>query len=313
MMTSTRHGVELRCDYGKVLEKVLIRIWRLRIQYPLRDIILHANDVKSCFRQIKHHPDVMGAFSYIIAETLYLSCGLTMGSDFSPASWEGCRRLAEQLATSLFDDKSLVKKHRKHLDELQWSKKLGKANPNEFVPAQACPKYNGVLNNEGKPENTPHNLFVDDDIYAEVFDVERIEQCIAAGIEAIFILLGDSAIDVRQDAISWDKLYEMIIHFINKILGYIINTRKMTIGVPSEYILKVANLMTTTWGKQRRSFIVKEAEMLVGQLAHISNCAPWLKHILSHIYTSIAFALGNNTSFLICTNKSFREQMKIAK
>ncbi|KAL7530560.1 hypothetical protein ACHAXR_003564 [Thalassiosira sp. AJA248-18] len=87
----------------------------------------------------------------------------------------------------------------------------------------------------------------------------------------------------------------------------------MTIGVPPEYILKVANLMTTTWGKQRRSFIVKEAEMLVGQLAHISNCAPWLKHLLSHIYTSIAFALGNNTSFLICTNKSFREQMKIAK
>ncbi|KAL7530561.1 hypothetical protein ACHAXR_003565 [Thalassiosira sp. AJA248-18] len=38
MMTSTRHGVELRCDYGQVLEKVLIRIWRLRIQYPLQDI-----------------------------------------------------------------------------------------------------------------------------------------------------------------------------------------------------------------------------------------------------------------------------------
>ena len=30
----------------------------------------------------------MGAFSYIIADLLYLACGSTMGSDFSPAAWE---------------------------------------------------------------------------------------------------------------------------------------------------------------------------------------------------------------------------------
>ena len=48
MMTSTRDGVELNCAYGCVLNRILIRIWNLRITYPLRDIILHANDVKSC-------------------------------------------------------------------------------------------------------------------------------------------------------------------------------------------------------------------------------------------------------------------------
>jgi len=107
-MTSTHLGVKLDCDYGTVLLRVLIRIWNLRITYPLKDIILHANDVKSCFRQLKHHPDVMAAFSYIIADILYLSCGLMFGADFSPQSWEVCRRIAEQLATSLFDDESLV-------------------------------------------------------------------------------------------------------------------------------------------------------------------------------------------------------------
>ena len=182
--------------------RILIRIWRLRITYPLRDIILHANDVKSCFRQIKHHPDVMGAFSYVIAETLYLSCGLTMGSDFSPAVWEICRCLAEQLATSLFADDSLVSKHRIYLDQLQWSKKLGKIKPNEIIPAQTCSKYKGVLDIQGKPEMTPHHLFVDDDIYAEVFDVKRVERCAAAGIESLFILLGKSAVNVRQDPVS---------------------------------------------------------------------------------------------------------------
>ena len=58
MMTSTKHGVELNCDFGDTLTKLLVRIWNLRITYPYSDIILHANDVKSCFRQLKHHPDV---------------------------------------------------------------------------------------------------------------------------------------------------------------------------------------------------------------------------------------------------------------
>ncbi len=313
MMTSTSDGTELNCDYGRVLTRILIRIWNLRVTYPLRDIIPHANDVKSCFRQIKHHPDVMGAFSYIITKTLYLSCGLTMGSDFSPAVWEICRRLAEQLATSLFNDSSLRTKHRHRLDLLQWSKRLGKGKRDDFVPAQACRIHKGVLEKNGHPVNTPHHLFVDDDIYAEIFDVERIERCVAAGIESIFILLGDSDTSVRQDPIAWDKLYEMIIHYINKVLGFIVNTRKMTIETPSDFIRNVSKLMTTTWGKHRKSFTIKEAETLTGLLGHISNTAPWLKHLMSHLYTSISAALGSNTSYLICTNKSFREQIKKQK
>ena len=48
-MTSTHLGVGLYCDYGTVLLKVLIHIWNLQITYPLKDIILHANAVKSFF------------------------------------------------------------------------------------------------------------------------------------------------------------------------------------------------------------------------------------------------------------------------
>ena len=62
----------------------------------------------------------MGAFSYIVDKVLLLQCGLTFGSEFSPASWEVVRRIIEQLAGTLFDDKTLVAKHRKYLDRLQW-------------------------------------------------------------------------------------------------------------------------------------------------------------------------------------------------
>ena len=62
-MTSTPHGSELRCQFGSVREDILVRAYNLRLSYPDDDIVVHANDVKSCFRQVKHHPDVASAFS----------------------------------------------------------------------------------------------------------------------------------------------------------------------------------------------------------------------------------------------------------
>ena len=72
MMTADADETELACHFGDVMLRLLTRIWNLRITYPSRDIIIHANDVKSCFRQLKHHPDIMGAFSCILGEFLFL-------------------------------------------------------------------------------------------------------------------------------------------------------------------------------------------------------------------------------------------------
>lgn len=51
-MTSTHTGCEMDCAYGDVFHRLLTRIWNLRISYPSRDIVLHCNDVKSCFRYV---------------------------------------------------------------------------------------------------------------------------------------------------------------------------------------------------------------------------------------------------------------------
>ena len=118
MMTSDASETELECQFGRAKLQLLIRVWNLRIMYPYHNIVMHANDAKSCVHQLKHHPDVMGAFSYILGDFLFLQCGLTFGSDFSPANWEVMRRIAEQLAEAFFEDKSLVKKHRKCINKL---------------------------------------------------------------------------------------------------------------------------------------------------------------------------------------------------
>ena len=312
MMTSTKHGVELNCDFGDTLTKLLVRIWNLRITYPYSDIILHANDVKSCFRQLKHHPDVAGAFSYVISNYLYLQCGLSFGSDFSPQNWEICRRIIEQLATKLFDDKSLIHKHKAHLDKLMWGKRLGK--PAIFVQANPCNIHKGVLDANGQPVNTPHFYFVDDGLNGEVYEADRLRilQAIAASIEAIYLVLGESHLLHRQDPISWDKLLEMLINYANIMLGNHINTRKMIVSVSHDY-LSQTNKLLQHWHSGRKSFTIPEIEPLIGKLGHIAQNLPWLRHLMGHLYTSLTAALANSKKYLIHTSKAFRDLLKLIK
>lgn len=83
-MTEDTSEVELQCKFGDVKPRLCGRLYNLRITYPDRDLVVHANAVKSCFQQLKHHLDVMGAFSYIISTTLpavrpHLRLGLQSG------------------------------------------------------------------------------------------------------------------------------------------------------------------------------------------------------------------------------------------
>ena len=116
MMTEDASVNELHCDFGTAKTRLYRKIYNLRITHPTLDIIIHANDVNSCFRQLKHHPDCLGLFSFINDDLLYLQCGLTFGSDFSPASWEVLRRIIEIVAEHLFTDDTLCVKHRKYLN-----------------------------------------------------------------------------------------------------------------------------------------------------------------------------------------------------
>ena len=179
--------------------------------------------------------------------------------------------------------------------------------------AKADPINQGVLDAEGLPVNTPHDLFVDDDVYAEVFLKKRIEQAIAASIEAIFILLGESDLGLRQDTVSFDKLEDTMVNWNNKILGRFINTRSLTVATPPEYVQRTAEIIRVRWHCKRQHFFISDIETLTGQLGHISETAPWLRFLMPHIYASLAHALKASRQRLIRTSKAFRDLLKLIK
>jgi hypothetical protein len=256
---------------------------------------------------------VVGAFSYILADNLFFQVGLTFGADFSPANWEAVRRAQSALAERIFFDISLVMKHRAVLDRIKWCHSLnGKKRP-RFTRAFCEALNQGILDPNGNPAPMPHGIYVDDNIYHDVADKHRFEQAIAASIEVIFMLLGESNMVLCQDPISWDKLHELLIAPVNRILGLILDLRPMTISTLPDFITGTINLLRTTWGPHRRSFKVKEAKELTGKLNHVAFGAPWLKYLLGNIYSSLAAALRLNKSHLIQTSPRFCDTLHEAR
>ncbi len=201
------------------------------------------------------------------------------------------------------------------MDQLKWEPTLGKAT-RAFTPAPAkpCTQRVGVLDSSGTPRPTLQRLFVDDSVYADVYKEDRacIEQTITAGIEAIIILLGYSDLSKQQDPVSFNKMVQTMVSHFNKVLGCVIDTRQLDVGVPLSYITNTIAALRPFHTKQKE-FAVKEFEILTGMLIHISGTTPWLKFMLSHVYAPVAAEVGDNTSHLKHTNKQFRQLLKEAR
>ncbi len=72
LMTSINDSTELNCTFCMAMANFLTHLWNFRITFPNCDIAIHPNNAKSYFRQLKHHPDIMGAFSFVMDTILFL-------------------------------------------------------------------------------------------------------------------------------------------------------------------------------------------------------------------------------------------------
>jgi len=87
----------------------------------------------------------------------------------------------------------------------------------------------------------------------------------------------------------------------------------MTVSILDEFRREVLALLTATWHCCRESFTVKELELLVGKLGCIAQAYRPFYFFMSHLYSSLAFALCENQLFIINTSKRFRALIKKTK
>jgi len=72
----------------------------------------------------------------------------------------------------------------------------------------------------------------------------------------------------------------------------------MTVDITPQYRQQVLDLLPDRWPDTRRIFKVKDIQKLVGKVARLGEGAPWIYKIMSHVYTSLAYALKQNELLL---------------
>jgi hypothetical protein len=106
-----------------------------------------------------------------------------------------------------------------------------------------------------------------------------------------------------------EKWLELIVGPKQIVLGLVVDTNKMTVGITKDYIQKVQTLLNLRDPNQKK-FQVNEMQKLVGKLACLGEGAPWIFKLMSHLYTSLTFALKSNTELLEKSSSGFRDLVK---
>jgi hypothetical protein len=174
-----------------------------------------------------------------------------------------------------------------------------------FVKAAKCKLNQGVLNQDMTLSPPLAEIYVDDIMGAAV-SKEWILKLLAAIIEPIFVVRGWPQTYVWQCPLSLGKWNELIIVPCQIILGLVIDTNEMTVRISDEYLDEVWTLINMKWNQKKRFFRVNEMQKLVGKLAPLGEAAPWIYKLMSHLYTSLAFALGKNEEFPTKSLPGFR-------
>ncbi len=79
----------------------------------------------------------------------------------------------------------------------------------------------------------------------------------------------------------------------------------MTVGITNNYNTKVRNLLAL-WDPSQRFFNVSDMQKPVGKIAGLEEAAPWVFKLMSHLCTSLAFALKSNIELLEEKSQGFR-------
>ncbi len=219
------------------------------MSYPKEIIHLALADITACFCFPRILADVTGAFGYVAEGLYFISTSHVFGSNTLASLWEALWRAIQKMIMVLSTNKDVINKHRELLDLLIWQEA-----PTEIklVQAFSCDINPGIKEEPGIITPLSTNNYVDD-ILAVAADKKYMERLLAAIIKAIFIVCGRPDISVCQCPLSMEKWLELIVDPKQIVLGLVVNTNKMTVGITEDYIQQVRALLNL-WDPNQRTF-----------------------------------------------------------
>jgi hypothetical protein len=147
-----------------------------------------------------------------------------------------------------------------------------------------CSINTGFLNNQGTKVLLPARIYVVNALTIAT-SKESMEQVLASLIKAIFVDMGAPDTSVCQCSLAMDKWEKLQVAPIQTMLGLVIDTNRMTVSAPDDYIQSICLLIDSTWHTHCQRFMMKEAQELTRKLGHLAKGANWVFHLLSEMQT----------------------------
>ncbi len=113
----------------------------------------------------------------------------------------------------------------------------------KLIPAFSCAINYGIIDDAGNRIDLPARICVKDALMLAL-NVDYMKMVLAAMIKAIFVVMGEPVVAVRQCPLATDKWLELVIGPEQTMLGLIINTNRLTIAIPAKYLQEVLDLLT---------------------------------------------------------------------
>jgi hypothetical protein len=96
------------------------------------------------------------------------------------------------------------------------------------------------------------------------------------------MVCGRPDVAIRQCPLSLEKWHELIVGPRQIMLGLVVDTTKMTVGIMPEYLQQVRDLLSN-WDSKKRFFKVGDMQKLVRKQARLGKGAPWIFKLMSHL------------------------------
>jgi hypothetical protein len=236
-VTPTDHKAII--DFGTAKIKLLTNIYNGHVSFPDEVMYFALANITAYFCFLRISAYVAGSFGFLAEAFCFVSTSQVFGSNTSASSWEVLQRAIQQLITVLSQRDNLIKKHKDLLDALCWIKSC---ICSELVQAFPCKIDSGILDLDGNIIRMTANIYVDDILAAAAFQ-DKMLRLLLAIIEAIFLVCGTPDVAACQCPLSLEKWFELVVGPMQIILGLVVDTNKMTVGITDKYIQGVRELL----------------------------------------------------------------------
>ena len=256
--------------YGKAFVRFLCLVWSMRESEPSSDILLHTDDLDAAFRRVIYHPDLAVVFSYIFLEYLIIPVGQVFGSRSAPSYFSLLSDLRAEVASSV----DLTADHTP-------LEPLATAAIIEPLPADWDP-FSDLTPACADPLHPPlsaserlcfaNATFVDDNGVAGYRSSMRT--ALHQSIRSAFLLFGFPADDRRQSCLN-DEKWDPYVSHIMAYLGFLINSRDLTVTWPLEKRLELRQQILLILGRRGHEATPKEIASIIGKIRSAALIAPW--------------------------------------